>query len=155
MACYRSGNVAVAKNAHTLTKPLDIDPASNFCIWIWEVVIKLYHFLGKCVYNALVGNYFWFCNDWICWRCCCCWCWCCCCCCWFGGGIPTKRSLFGAGEGGGRQHVVISGSYISVMQSTRLENNLNNSSPIGLFQNYHFDGWNNDLLFQPIVLQNM
>lgn len=28
-----------------------------------------------------------------------------------------KRSLFGAGEGGGKQHVVISGSYISETQS--------------------------------------
>lgn len=31
-----------------------------------------------------------------------CW-WCC-------GGIPMNLSLFGAGDGGGRQHVVISGS---------------------------------------------
>lgn len=28
-----------------------------------------------------------------------------------------KRSLFGAGDGGGKQHVVISGSYISETQS--------------------------------------
>lgn len=31
--------------------------------------------------------------------------------------MPMKRSLFGAGDGGGRQHVEISGSYISAMQS--------------------------------------
>lgn len=35
--------------------------------------------------------------------------------------MPIKRSLFGAGDGGGRQHVVISESYISAIQSVILQ----------------------------------